>query len=133
IMLGPVLLLFLGAGFFMPRKRRDLRLELFTLLFFLPQWAAAIAVLSPAPRYFMSPIIVLSTWSAAGMALAMARADTSMRGRCLRAAPVAAALVSMAIGTAVTLGAEHVGRVSRQPREYKAAGLWMREHLEPGL
>lgn len=133
IMLGPALLLFLGAGFFLPRPARDLRLEGFLLLFFLPQWAAAVAVLSPAPRYFMAPIIALATWSGAGMALVMAQPPAGRSQRLLRSLPLLAVLTVMGLGTVTTLGAEYAGRLPRQPREYKAAGLWLREHAEPGL
>jgi 4-amino-4-deoxy-L-arabinose transferase-like glycosyltransferase len=133
IMLGPVLLLFLGAGVFLPRPHRDLRLEAFALLFFLPQWAAAIAVLSPSPRYFMAPILLLAAWSAAGMALVMARVPAGRWAPVLRALPLLAVVASMGLGTVVTLGSEYTGRIPRQPREYKAAGLWLREYASPGL
>lgn len=135
IMLGPVLLLFLGAGFFMQRAPgRDTRLELYVLALAATQWAAGVFVLSPAPRYLMAPIIALAIWAAAGMALVAQRAaETPKWGRYLRALPVIALLGTMSLGAAITLGSEHLGRPPRQPREYKAAGLWMREHLAPGL
>lgn len=133
IMLGPVLLLFLGAGFFLPRAQRDLRLEGFALFFCLPQWAASVAVLSASPRYLMAPLLLLATWSAAGMALTRAMAVGHRWAVPLRALPLAALVATMGLGAAVTLGAEHTGRQPRQPREYKMAGQWMRAHLEPGM
>ena len=135
VMLGPVLLLFLGVGLFGRREHgRDVRAESFVLLMAAAQWVVSLFVLSPAPRYLMAPIVVLSFWGCAGIVAVARRAGAVPRwGRILRTLPVLALAGSMVLGAAVTLGAEHLGRRPRQPREYKAAGLWMREHLEPGL
>lgn len=135
IMLGPVLLLFLGVGFFAPRETpRDWRLELYVLLLAAAQWGVSLFVLSPAPRYYMAPIIALSLWSASGMVTVGNMAARAPRwGGTLRVLPVAALVAAMLLGAAITLGSEHLGRRPRQPREYKIAGEWMREHLEPGL
>lgn len=135
VMLGPVFLVFLGVGLFAQRKeQRDLPLEGYVLAMAGAQWAVSVFVLSPAPRYLMAPIVVLATWAAAGMVrVARDAACVPRWGRWLRLLPVAALVASMLVGAAITLGSEHLGRRPRQPREYKAAGLWMREHLEPGL
>lgn len=135
VMLGPVLLLFLGVGFFQPRATsRDGRLEAAVLLFALAQWGVSLFVLSPAPRYLMAPLIVLSLWSACGMVLASARLAQARRGaRLLRTLPLLALIAFFLMHAAVTLGSEHFGRRPREPREYKEAGHWMAVHLSPGL
>jgi len=134
IMLGPVLFLFLGVGLFQPRaEQRDLRAEFFLLILCVVQWGTSLFVLSPAPRYLMAPLIALALWSARGMDLTAREAASAGRGRLVTSLPVLAIVVSMLLATATTLGAEHLGRRPRQPREYKAAGLWMRENLTPGL
>lgn len=135
VMLGPVFLLFLGVGLFGRRDGpRDVRLEGFVLLMAGAQWGVCLFVLSPAPRYLMAVIVVLSTWAAAGMVqVAHAAAGVRGWGRFLRLLPVSALVASMVAGAAITLGSEHLGRRPRQPREYKASGTWMREHLPPGL
>lgn len=134
VMLGPVMLLFLGAGLFLVKtERRDMRFEAYVLLFAAVQWVASLFVLSPAPRYLMAPIVLLSFWSASGMAWVSRNAQSLRGGRGLRMLPVAALVAAMGLHTVVTLGSEYAGRPPREPREYKAAGLWMREHLEPGL
>lgn len=135
VMLGPVLFLFLGAGFFCPRdSRRDGRLEACVLFFAFAQWALSLFVLSAAPRYLMAPLIALSMWSACGMVLASDRLALHVsHGPRLRVLPVAALLVFFMLHAAITLGSEHLGRRPREPREYKEAGRWMAEHLEPGV
>ena len=47
--------------------------------------------------------------------------------------PALALIAFMLLGTARTLGGEFVSDRPRQPVEYKEAGLWMRDNLEPGL
>ncbi len=135
VMLGPVLFLFLGVGFFHPRATsRDGRLEAAVLLFALAQWGVSLFVLSPAPRYLMAPLIVLSLWSACGMVLASARLAQANRGaRVLRCFPLLALVAFFLMHATVTLGSEHLGRRPREPREYKEAGRWMAVHLSPGL
>ncbi len=133
IMLGPVLFLFLGAGLFMRNGKRDTRLELYVLALAAAQWFVSLFVLSPAPRYLMAPLMVLALWSARGMVLVAREAAPLPHGRWLRTLPALAVVGAMLLSAAATLAAEHVGRRPREPREYKTAGLWMREHLEPGL
>ena len=133
-MLGPVLVLFMGVGLFQPSERhRDTRLELYLLFFAAAQWGVSLSVRSPAPRYLMAVIVALSLWSARGTVLVGRQAATLSWGRWLKPLPVVAIVAPMLFGTAVTLGAEHLGRRPREPREYKAAGLWMKEHIEPAL
>jgi 4-amino-4-deoxy-L-arabinose transferase-like glycosyltransferase len=134
VMLGPVLLLFMGAGFFVDRKEdRDVRLELFVLVFVLLQWFVSLFVLSPAPRYLMSPLMALAMWSAFGIAWVGRRAGGLRFGEILRILPMCALILIMLLGAVVTVGSEHLGRRPREPREYKDAGGWMKENLESGL
>jgi len=137
VMLGPVLLLFLGAGFFSwtgdDVQRRDMRLEFFVLFYAFCQWFLSLFVLSPEPRYQMSVLIALSMWSALGIVVVSRRARELRHGRLLRYAPAAALVGLMALGSAAVLAAEGMHRRPTKPLEYKTAGLWMREHLEPGL
>lgn len=134
VMLGPVLFLFLGVGFFHPREeKRDGRLETCVLLFAFAQWAVSLFVLSPAPRYLMAPLIALSMWSACGMVLVARHARSGRFSGLIRHLPVAALVIFFLVHGAVTLGSEHMGRRPREPREYKEAGRWMAEHLEPGM
>ncbi len=134
VMLGPVLLLFLGAGFFGPKLNSDsvkrrAQLTWYLLFFVLVQTVASWFVLSPAPRYLMAPIAVLSLWSAAGMVAVSQQCGSAIT----RALPAAALVLTMLFNAAVTVGSEHLGRSPREPREYKLAGEWMRANLEPGL
>ncbi len=134
IMLGPVLFLFLGVGLLQPRvRKRDFGAEFFLLSLCAVQWGASLFVLSPAPRYLMAPLVVLALWSARGMDLTMTETVKAGRGRIVTALPVLVLVLSMLLAAFTTLGAEHFGRRPRQPREYKAAGLWMRDNLPPGL
>lgn len=134
VMLGPVLLLFLGVGLFRVRTDRPaLRSEILLLGFIISQWFVSLFVLSPAPRYLMAPIIGLTIWSAAGMVIVMQRADGLAWRQIIKSLPVTALLATMLLGTVQTLASEYMGHRPRQPREYKITGLWMRENLEPGL
>jgi hypothetical protein len=67
------------------------------------------------------------------MILVTREAATHSCGRLLRTLPIGITLLFMLQGTVVTLGAEFMGRVPRQPREYKVVGQWMSENLEPGI
>jgi 4-amino-4-deoxy-L-arabinose transferase-like glycosyltransferase len=134
VMLGPALLLFLGIGLFYPRSApRDLRIERYVFAFIFLQWAVSLFVLSPAPRYLMSPLIALSIWSASGIAFSAEKVAGLPRGKWLRMLPLGAVVVTMMANAVVTVGAEHLGHRPREPREYKEAGLWMKENLEGGL
>ncbi len=133
VMLGPVLLVFLGVGLFRQDEERDVAIERVILFFALAQWALSLFVLSPAPRYLMAPIMVLACFSARGIVLVSCQASGARFGAALRWLPVGALVLSMLLGAAATVGAEHVGRRPREPREYKTAGRWMRENLEAGL
>ncbi len=134
IMLGPVLLLFLGAGLFGGEARpQTRRMEGYLLLLAAVQWGTSLFVLSPAPRYLMAPLIVLSIIAAHGMARVNKHLRNKPHGTVLAALPLTALLLFMSVHTAATVGAEYVGRRPREPREYKAAGLWMKENLPSGL
>ena len=142
LMLGPVLLLFMGVGFFQRTESsaegvlghpRRARLEIYVLYFGFLQWFMSMWVLSPEPRYQMSVLVALSLWSARGIAITGEQAATLPRGRCLRLLPMAALVSTMLLGTAVSMAAVFLESTPREPWEYKAAGAWMREHVEPGL
>jgi 4-amino-4-deoxy-L-arabinose transferase-like glycosyltransferase len=134
VMLGPVLFLFLGVGLFQPREpKRDLRLEFYVLLLAAAQWGISLFVLSPAPRYLMAPLIVLSIWSACGMVLVAQYLATCANTRWMARLPVAGLLAFFLLHTIITVGSEHLGRRPREPREYKEAGRWMASNLDPGL
>ncbi|MBX3176176.1 MAG: glycosyltransferase family 39 protein [Candidatus Hydrogenedentes bacterium] len=135
VMLGPLLFLFLGVGFFQARDRaRDPRLEATVLFFAAAQWGLSLFVLSPAPRYLMAPLIVLSMWSACGMHLAAGQIRAwRARPAWLARLPLVAVILFFLGHAAITVGSEHLGRRPREPREYKEAGLWMAANLTPGL
>lgn len=133
VMLGPILLVFLGVGLFSPSDRtRKYRLEVFILLFCGVQWALTRENFSPAPRYIMTVVVALSIWSARGMVLVAQQAAESPRPW-LKAAPMGLVVASMLLGTAASLVTEYVGSLPQMPREYKIAGRWMQENLERGL
>ena len=134
VMLGPILFLFLGVGFFQHRDRtRDLRLELTVLLFATAQWSISLFVLSPAPRYLMTTLITLALWSACGIHLVASNLGESATTRRWARVPLLALLAFFLLHTLITVGSEHLGRRPREPREYKTAGQWMAKNLEPGL
>jgi len=134
IMLGPFLLIFAGAGFFMTsEKRRDGRLEAMVLTFAGVQFVLAGLSTYAEPRYIMNVAIALSLWSARGIALAGAKAASQERYRWLRVLPVAGLIALLGFGLAVNIVPPLFGRMSYQPVEYKLAGEWMKVNLEPGL
>jgi len=128
VMLGPLLLVFLGAFLLHLLRERCLPSRLLVALWLAGiQWASSWFVLSPAPRYLMAPLIVLSMLALAGM-LVFSRELPRFK-----ALPQWLLAGWLLVGSVVTIASEHAGRRPRQPREYKEAGLWMRDHLEPGL
>lgn len=137
IMLGPFLLVFIGVGLFHPthpsEPRRKLRLEALILFFCAVQWALTLANFSPAPRYIMVVVVALSLWSARGVAAVARQAAEMPRARWLKWAPLAVVLLPMFAGLAMNILPEYLGLMPGIPREYKIAGRWMNEHLEPGL
>jgi hypothetical protein len=133
VMLGPLLLVFAGAGLFMRDAARDGRTEATLALLALAQWALAIASTYPEPRYLMAVVVAVSLWSARGIALATARAAMLPRARALRVAPVAALVLMMLAGYAVETAQARLRPLPKLPYEYRLAGEWMRDHLEPGL
>ena len=160
VMLGPVLLLFAGAGLFAFRPspanrpgnasidgrvppsnqfggeakgdRPNIRLELVIAFFCLVQIALATANLSPAPRYMMVVCIAVAIWAARGMVVVGQRAPQHW-GALARQWPLAFTLATFALGHAAALAPEFLADRPGLPREYRLAGQWMREHLEPGL
>ena len=139
IMLGPVLLVFAGAGLFLTRtpaptvaaaatNNPNIRLEFVVAFFCLIQIVLTTANLSPAPRYMMVVCIATVFWAARGMFVVGQRAP-----RRYRHWPLALTLATFALGYAAALAPEFIGERPGLPREYRVAGLWMRDHLEPGL
>jgi len=130
IMLGPVLLVFLGVGLLHKGSApRDHRLELVVLFYAGLQCALAASVPPAAPRYVMATIIALSLWSARGMAII----TEQWQQRWYKVVPVGAMVCSMLFITAISVVGEHSDSRPREPREYKIVGTWMKENLEPGL
>jgi len=131
VMLGPVLLGLAGFGL-LAKGERNGRLEVLVLLFAAVQ--AVLAVLStwPEPRYIMAVVLAVSMWSARGIDLSAMQLRAAGRGR-LAQAPLAVVVALMLFGTVTTVAAEWLGSVPREPREYRIAGEWMRENVEPGL
>lgn len=141
IMLGPVLMVFLGLGLFAPRPAtppaRRPNEEAALLLLCAVQLVASWFVLSPAPRYLMAPLIALGFWSAAGLVLLQGWLSATHCPRIppalLRALPALALIAFFSLGATRTLAGEYLSPRPRQPVEYREAGRWMRENLEPGL
>ncbi len=134
VMLGPLLWAFFGVGAVVPgTKGRSARTELAVGYFALLQWLVVLPVLSPAPRYLMAAFVVCSIWSARGIEQTSALfAQATHRG--LAHAPLVVALAWMLFHSAAQVAAERMDGDDRpaQPWEYRLAGEWMREHLEPG-
>lgn len=134
IMLGPFLLMFFGVGFFRySDSARKPRLEAFILFFCLLQWAMALANFSPAPRYLMTVIVAFSLWSCKGVELLQHRGFYWRRHRWMRFLPVSIIGVSFLLGMADPIARQYLGAMSATPVEYKVAGRWMAENLEPGV
>ena len=131
IMLGPFLLVFAGVGLFTPRDhaRSDPGLEAALLSFGAAQFLLAALSTFAEPRYIMNTAIALSLWSAAGIA----QVAHLPRVRWMRRVPVAALVALMLLGFAANVLPPLLGKMSYQPVEYKLAGRWMKDNLEPGL
>ena len=142
VMIGPILFLFLGVGLFTPQPvsldvtaepRRDLRLELFILFMVFVQWGVSLTVLSAEPRYQMSGLVALTLWSARGLVLLTRQAAVLPRGHLLKWLPGGILAAYMCFGISISIGSEYMSKRPQEPREYKVAGLWMKQHLSPGL
>lgn len=133
VMLGPLLLIFLGIGLFSASDTpRRFRLEALVLFFCAIQWALTLANFSPAPRYIMPVVVAFAMWSARGIVLVAQQAAETRHGSWLRHVPIAVVLSSLVAGLVIDLASESLGGLPRTPREYRIAGHWMKEHLEPG-
>ncbi|MBN2309175.1 MAG: hypothetical protein JXR94_09405, partial [Candidatus Hydrogenedentes bacterium] len=97
------------------------------------QAGAAVLSAMPEPRYIMAVAVVLSLWAARGLGIVGEQAAGVPRHRWLRRVPVGAMAGLMLLGLAMNVAPEYTGRPARMPREYRAAGRWMKENLEPGL
>lgn len=134
VMLGPVLLVFFGVGFFRyADATRRPRLEAFLLFFCLVQWTLTLANFSPAPRYLMTVVIALSFWSIKGVELTQDRIRYWPRYRWLRLLPAILIFGSFALGHSEGIAKRVLGTMPPTPVEYKIAGRWMRDNLEPGF
>ena len=134
VMLGPLLLLFAGAGLFQgDTQKRRIRLELYVLFFAAAQFCLAVLSTYPEPRYLISTVVALSLWSARGIEICEEKAVGLKFGRALRCLPGLSVVTLMVFNLGMTVAPDYMGRMPREPREYKIAGLWMKENLEPGL
>jgi 4-amino-4-deoxy-L-arabinose transferase-like glycosyltransferase len=132
VMLGPILLLFAGAGLFMRGVMpRSVRGELMVIAVCAVQFGCAVLSTYAEPRYLMAVVIVGAIYAARGIVLVGRQAAGTRPS--LKHAPIAVLIATMLFGTTVTLVSEYTGRVPREPREYKIAGQWMRDNLDPGL
>jgi hypothetical protein len=132
IMLGPFLMLFAGAGLFMRRETPSaIRGELLLIFLCAVQFGCAVLSTYAEPRYLMPVIIVGAVYAARGITVVSRQAtETNVW---LSRLPVAGLVGIMLMGATVTLLPEYLGRVPREPREYKIAGEWMRDNVDPGV
>jgi len=134
LMLGPLLLVFWGLGFFRPLAvNRNVRLELVIFFFCVLQWAMALAVFSPAPRYLMAVVVALSLWSAKGMEQLTLRAALNQQWAWLKLVPIMLVVATSLLGVIAEVTAEKMGALPRTPKEYRLAGNWLKENGERGL
>lgn len=130
IVLGPLAL----VGIFAKTDRiRDYKYEAVVALVAVTQFAAAALSTFAEPRYVMATIVAISLWSARGAAILSTKAAASAQWRALRFAPVALIVATMSIGMYPNIVPPLLGEMSYKPLEYKIAGKWMRDNLEPGL
>ena len=133
VMLGPLLLVFLGVGMFgQADGPRRIRLEALILYFCGVQWALTLANFSPTPRYIMAVVVALSLWSARGIELVARQAAQSRHGTWLKRVPPSVVVAAMLVGLVTDVASESLTGLPRTPREYRIAGHWMRDELEPG-
>jgi dolichyl-phosphate-mannose-protein mannosyltransferase len=134
VMLGPFFLIFAGVGLFRRgAEERLLHAEALVLGMAGVQWLAAVLSTYPEPRYMMAVVIIGGVYAARGMVLVGEQIRDRRYGALLSKAPVIIMLALMAFGTARAVAPEWMGGLPSQPREYKIAGQWMRDTLEPGL
>ena len=132
VMLGPFLLLFAGAGLFMRRESSTMiRGELLLIFLCAVQFGCAVLSTYAEPRYLMPVVIVGAIYAARGIALVSMQVGETRPW--VSRLPAAGLVTIMLIGTTATLLPEYLGRVPREPREYKIAGRWMRDNVEPGI
>lgn len=133
VMLGPLLLIFFGVGFFRYSDAdRKPRLEAFILFFCATQWAMTVVNLTPSPRYIMTVVIACSLWSAKGIEILHHRASYWKFHRWARILPLGLVLLTFGLGLAEPIAAQLFGTMPRTPIEYKTAGEWIKDNLEPG-
>ena len=133
VMLGPLLLVFLGLGIFGKADGpRRIRLEVLILFFCAVQWSLTLANFSSAPRYIMTVVVALSLWSARGIELAARQAAEARHGAWLKHVPLSVVAAAMLVGIVSDVASESLSGMPRTPREYRIAGHWMRDELEPG-
>lgn len=131
IMIGPYFGFFALIGL-LARGEESRRNEVLMLWMAAAQVGLAILSTYSEPRYVMMPVIVLGIWSSRGMAVIAERFREPGK-RWIGVAPAAGMCVIMLIGAGRTVGPHWIGSRSLEPVEYKAAGEWMRENVEPGL
>ncbi len=134
-MIGPYLLMFVGVGLVwgiegaFPRKP-EMEVSVGTLCGC--QFVLAALSTYPEPRYVMPVVVTSVLWASRGLGITAYRLKTLSRIPGVNFLPLAFALFLFLMGTFQALLPEYRG-TPRLPREYKIAGMWMKEQLPPGL
>lgn len=135
VMLGPLMWAFLGIGLVASGSGEPRRWRAEGAILYLAalQWLVVIPVLSPAPRYLMAAFVALLPWVARGLYVAGEKLAGATGRVWTRQAPFAVVALWFALHLGAAVAAEHKSGLPAQPWEYKIAGEWMRQHLEPGV
>lgn len=132
MMIGPYALLFAGVSLFRIAKR-NLALEGLVLAFAALQVVLAALSSYPEPRYIMVTVLAATIWAAHGMAITSETLCARNAKRVVVALPVIGMLLIACFHATIALGPGLLGRMPHEPREFRDAGRWMRDNLEPGL
>jgi 4-amino-4-deoxy-L-arabinose transferase-like glycosyltransferase len=130
-MLGPYVLAMAGVGLATWGRHRLARGELVLGAMMLLQLGLAVLSTYPEPRYLMAPLAVALAVGCRGMTVA-ANHPVLRRFPAGPLLPHAVLLAFFTLGTALTIAPFWTGRLPESPVEYKLAGQWMRDNLEPG-
>lgn len=135
VMLGPLMWAFFGVGLVASGQGEPRRWRAESAILYLAalQWLVVIPVLSPAPRYLMSVFVALLPWVARGLCIAGDVLAGATRRTWARHVPITMVVAWFALHLGAAVAAERWSGTPAQPWEYKIAGEWMREHLEPGV
>lgn len=134
VMLGPLLIGLAAIGTLVQRGQpRERSLERTLLVVAGAQWLSAALSTFAEPRYIMVTVLVAGLWAARGAAVLHEMLAMSPRFQLLRPVPAASIVTLMTAGLTMNVLPPMLGRMSYKPLEYKIAGQWMREHLDPGI